>query len=63
METIVQDEVKELVERFKETAGTPISTSNKFNVAVVNALWTIIAGQRFSHDDAQLNKIIKLITE
>lgn len=61
MESIVHIEIQELIERFKETAGIPINTMNQFNIAVVNALWTIISGERFSHDDTKLNDIIKLI--
>jgi hypothetical protein len=63
MEHIVQDEIQECIEKLKKDAGQPISTSNKFNVAVVNALWTIITGERFKQDDPELNRIIGMITQ
>jgi len=63
MENLVMDEVDELIAGFKKDLGKPIKTSNRFNIAVVNALWTIVAGQRYSHDDKELNDIIHSINE
>ena len=63
MEVIIQEEIKELIDRFKTEVGKPVSTVNRFNVAVVNALWTIITGERFDQDDPELNKTITMVTQ
>jgi methyl farnesoate epoxidase/farnesoate epoxidase len=62
MESVIQEEVSDLIERFKETAGKPISTENAFNAAILNAIWSIIAGDRFKQDDPELMKAIRLLT-
>lgn len=61
MEHLVLDEISELVENLKKDAGRPISTQNRFNIAVLNSLWRIVSGQRFSHDDKQLGNIMESI--
>nr|QST15075.1 CYP370C6 protein [Diaphanosoma celebensis] len=51
IEVLVQDEIRELMASLEATAGSPTALQNRFNLAVVNALWTITTGERFSHDD------------
>jgi uncharacterized protein YpbB len=36
---------------------------NAFNVYILNTLWSILAGIRFSHSDAELKKLQSLLTE
>lgn len=62
METIVYDEINELVDSFKKMIGKPMQTQNKFNAAVLNALWTMVTGQRYSHEDPMLQDLIKRLT-
>jgi hypothetical protein len=62
MESAVHEEIKDLIETFKKSAGKPYSTKNAFNAAVVNALWTLIAGERFKQDDPVLLHAIKTLT-
>lgn len=62
MESIVQEEVKELLDTLRNFIGTPIQTQNKFNAAVLNALWTIVTGHRFSHDDPELQTLTSRLT-
>ncbi|XP_021956777.1 cytochrome P450 2J3 [Folsomia candida] len=62
MESMVQQEATELIETFRKMAGKPIQTQNKFNAAVLNALWTLITGNRYSHDDPMLHDLIKRLT-
>lgn len=59
MESLIMDEVTELVSGFRRDAGQPISTQTRFNIAVLNSLWAIVTGQRFSHDDPVVTQIIK----
>lgn len=62
MESLIAEEVNEFVERLRKDAGKPIATQNRFNIAVLNALWTITSGQRLDHDDPELLEIIAAIT-
>jgi len=57
METMIMDEVKELEEWMKSQVGKPIAVKEKFSLAVVNSLWTIVSGKRFSHDDPKLGNL------
>ena len=65
IETIVHDEIAELIERLKKDAeaGKPISTRNLFNGAVINVLWTLIAGERFKQDDPKVKEIFQIFTQ
>ena len=62
MENMILDEVAELVDRLKKEGGKPVVTQNRFNIAVLNALWTIISGERLKQDDPVLQEIIAAIT-
>ena len=42
--------------------GRPIQLSGRFNLAVLNALWAITTGQRFSQDDAEAKALIARLT-
>jgi hypothetical protein len=62
MESMVLEEATELIETFKKGVGKPTQTRNKFNAAVLNALWTLITGNRYSHDDPMLQDLISRLT-
>ena len=62
MENMILDEVHELLEGMKKDAGKPVMTQNRFNIAVLNALWTITSGQRLKQDDPELQEIMAAIT-
>lgn len=57
------DEVTELADTLRKdaTAGVAVSTQKMFNAAVLNSLWRIMTGQRFSHDDKELDRILDSI--
>lgn len=57
MESMISDEVSHLLERLRQDSGKPISTLNYFNIAVVNALWTITCGKRLKYDDPETIEI------
>ncbi|OXA48871.1 methyl farnesoate epoxidase [Folsomia candida] len=63
MEHLVMDEVTELADTLRKdaTAGVAVSTQKMFNAAVLNSLWRIMTGQRFSHDDKELDRILDSI--
>jgi hypothetical protein len=58
MEALIMDEVTELVEWIKVQDGQPIQLQQRFRLAVVNALWHLLAGVRFEHDDLKLTSIL-----
>jgi hypothetical protein len=62
IEGIVKEEIKELIANFEKELENPVSTQNRFNAAVLNVLWSIITGHRFSHDDARLKDLIGKLT-
>nr|QST15070.1 CYP370C1 protein [Diaphanosoma celebensis] len=63
IEAMVQEEVVELIRTLRADAGKPTQLASRFNVAVVNALWTITTGERFSHDDPAAMETIQQIAE
>ncbi|XP_043286450.1 methyl farnesoate epoxidase-like [Venturia canescens] len=54
-----QDLVRNLRERGK--GGTPVEMHSAFDVGVLNALWMMLAGHRFSYDDANLQEILRVV--
>jgi len=62
MEGLVHEEIKDLIETFKKLEGKPMSMQNKFNPAVLNALWTIVTGKRHAQDDPVLLELIHRVT-
>lgn len=62
MEEMIMDEVKELIQGIKQDSGRPILTQNRFNIAVLNALWTITTGNRFKQDDPELKEVLAILT-
>ena len=63
VESLVMVEVNELIARFKETAGKPNEFLLAFNAAVLNSLWSMLTGGRFSHDDPRLLEIISILSD
>lgn len=61
MEGYIQEETKELIETLKEKCSKPIYVNNLFGVGVINVLWAMTAGERFSHDDSRLNELLVLV--
>ena len=63
MEGIILDEAIELISRFRDEREKPVSTQNRFNAAIINAFWTIVAGERFKQDDPKLAKLVECIMQ
>jgi len=58
---MIMDEVPELTNWIGKQSGKPVSLHGRISIAVVNALWTILTGQRYDHDDPKLVKILEEI--
>lgn len=55
MQSLISDEVSELIENLKKKKGTPVEDiRGNLKLAVVNSLWRILTSKRFKQDDPQL---------
>nr|QST15072.1 CYP370C3 protein [Diaphanosoma celebensis] len=63
IEGLVHYEIEQLIKTLSSMDGAPMNLANRFNLAVVNALWTMTAGARFSHDDPAAVASIESINE
>ncbi|XP_056631073.1 methyl farnesoate epoxidase-like [Diorhabda sublineata] len=61
MEEKILEETKELIEIFKQRNSEPIFMHNAFDVAVLNGLWAMMAGERFHIEDERLRKLLQII--
>ncbi|KAG5896789.1 hypothetical protein JTB14_008365 [Gonioctena quinquepunctata] len=61
MEEIIHEETKSLIEMFRECDSKPISMHDAFDIAVLNGLWAMMAGERFETDDERLKKLLQII--
>ena len=65
MEAIILKQMQELLKRLEPHAEAriPIATYALFNVAVVNVIWGITAGEPFDHDDQKLQHVSRLLID
>jgi len=63
MQDLILDEVKEVIEWMKKEEGNPVVVKRKFGLAVLNSLWTIVSGKRFSQDDARLQNLMNTLEQ
>ncbi|CAL8126658.1 unnamed protein product [Orchesella dallaii] len=62
MESMIMEEVNEMTERLLAFKGKPIDDiKNKLSLAMVNSLWSIVAGTRYSQDDPKLRDLARQI--
>ena len=47
MEELIHEEVLQFNQQLDKDLDHPISVRNKFNISVINGLWSIIAGKRY----------------
>ena len=63
MEDSIQDEIRQLQELLDKHLNQPINMNKIFNLASVNALWTLLTGLRFSLEDPKLTELVSKIQE
>ena len=63
MESLIMDEVNEVLEWMSKNEGIPVSVNKKFSLAVVNALLTIMSGKRYDQEDPALKNLLDAATE
>ena len=61
METLIHIEVNALNESLQKDVGQPIGLKNRFNISVINALWTLISGNRYELDHPELLDIVQKV--
>ncbi|KAF5297438.1 hypothetical protein FQR65_LT01369 [Abscondita terminalis] len=61
MELRIVEESKEFIEDLKKKSTQSIYMHNAFDVSVLNVLWTMMAGERFTLDDVRLIKLLQII--
>ncbi|CAL8078973.1 unnamed protein product [Orchesella dallaii] len=63
MESMISVELQELTSRLRQRMAdgkqAVVCMHNYFNLSVLNVLWTMIAGTRYSHDDEKLLTLIE----
>ena len=58
MEDLIQEEIRELCSHLNTKLDQPLSVNLIYNLSVVNALWTLISGSRFSLADPKLEELV-----
>ena len=56
-ESLIMGEIEEVLGNLKNCTHGPFVIADKFVFIVMNSLWMIIAGKRYSHDDPRLTFI------
>ena len=59
MENIVMEEVQTVINWMKKKEGQPVTLDRKFSLSVLNALWNIMTGERYDHNDPELSHILE----
>ena len=63
MEDLIQEEIRELCNHLNTKLDQPMSVFLIYNLSIVNALWTIISGSRFSLSDPKLKHLVNKMDE
>ena len=69
LEAFVQDEVQDLIEILKEkcvnnnSSGKSVEIGYDINVSVVNVIWSLVSGERKSHDDARIREFLESVNK
>ena len=58
MEDLIQEEIRELCSHLNTKLDQPLSVYLIYNLSVVNALWTLISGSKFSLTDPKLKELV-----
>lgn len=63
MEDTLLDEVDKLCGEYSKTVGKPISLHNTMNISIINALWSILTGEKLLLNDPKLLKIVSSFSD
>ena len=63
MEEMIQEEVEMLCQFLEKEQGKPVNIKYTYNIAILNALWRVLTGERLSYTDARLTQIVSLMDQ
>jgi len=63
LEAVIAQEVSELLEFLKGTKSNPVNLNRQFDLAILNVLWQVVAGERFDKIDCENYKLIEELKE
>ncbi|XP_063865486.1 cytochrome P450 2J4-like isoform X2 [Scylla paramamosain] len=63
LEPIMQEELEELLKLFREREGEKVEVGLLFNRSIVNVIWAITIGKRYSYDDKKLEKLVEKVSK
>ncbi|XP_050700522.1 cytochrome P450 2C15-like isoform X2 [Eriocheir sinensis] len=59
LEPIMQEELDELLQLLRRRQGEKVNMEMIFNVSIVNVIWAITIGKRYSYDDPRLEELVR----
>ncbi|MPC72944.1 Cytochrome P450 2J6 [Portunus trituberculatus] len=63
LEPIMQEELEELLKLFHERQGEKVDVGLLFNRSIVNVIWAITIGKRYSYDDKKLEELVEKVNK
>ncbi|KAK4295179.1 hypothetical protein Pmani_032235 [Petrolisthes manimaculis] len=63
LEPIMQSELEELIDYFRINEGRKTDIGLTFNRSIVNVIWAIVIGKRFSHSDTRLGQLVDKVNK
>ena len=61
MEDLFHDEVAKLCQYLSKRCDEPINLAGTMNISIVNALWSILVGEKLDLEDPNLIKVVTLV--
>ena len=61
MEDTIMDEVEKLCDEVRKFAGKPFNLQRRVNISVLNALWSLLVGEKFQLHDPKLLEIVEVM--
>jgi len=58
MEGLILEDSKKLLKFLHDQNGLPINPQRRISIVVLSALWSILAGERLSHDDPLFQDVL-----
>ncbi|KAG0698352.1 Cytochrome P450 2J6 [Chionoecetes opilio] len=63
LEPIMQEELDELLQLFRRRQGEKVDVGLLFNRSIVNVIWAITIGKRYSYDDKKLEALVEKVNK
>ena len=63
MEEMIQEEIVQFKQLLTGIMAEPIDFAHRLNLPILNALWHVTVGERFSYDNPRLADIVERLTE